>query len=117
MVQMELLEMLVGLLLSLFDMFFYYRQKGEVVMRSENECIANFLHHIELTPTQEEMEKLKQNYEAYIENNELILKPPLHILNEQKKQEESSKKNRIMENVRNAKNIEELKSLIQQLID
>lgn len=53
-------------------------------MRSEEE-VDTSLNSFEYSPTPEELEKINQNYELRIENEQLIFKTPTHLQAQVKK--------------------------------
>lgn len=65
-------------------LFLYYRDNGVVCMRSEEE-VDTSLNSFEYSPTPEELEKINQNYELRIENEQLIFKTPTHLQAQVKK--------------------------------
>jgi len=92
-------------------MYIYYREKtGEVVMRTPEKIRAKGLMCKEIEPTADEMVKIEQNYTTLVKDDKLELVEPEHVTKEKDKES-------IKQQLKEAKSVGELKTLIQILLD
>ena len=92
-------------------MYIYYRENGDIVMRSEKK-IDTHLPFKEITPTEEEETKFKENWIPKVERGKVKFEKPEHI---KKKERLSVEDLKVMTG--KAKTVNELKDIIQLLLD
>lgn len=76
-------------------MFFQYDRLGRVASYSEKRIKTDKFLQIKINLTDEEKEKLKMNYDLFIENKNLVFKPNSRIIKQEIKDQliEKSKNN------------------------
>jgi hypothetical protein len=96
-------------------MILYYNAEGLVKMRSDSR-LETALESFDLVPTQEQTELIEKNYIIRIKNNEITFEKPPHIIEEEAVLAEITRKDELKNNIKNAKNMDELKDLIAGMI-
>lgn len=81
-------------------------------MRSEGKNETD-LPYIEVEPTEDERQKMEQNYEMYVNKGQIEFITPEHILKEQKRLNIEQLK----EDLKVAKTNDDLKKIVQSLLD
>lgn len=68
-------------------MYFYYDQNGQIAFYSKSPQGTTKLNEFVYKPTQDEIEKMKQNYQMTIQDGKLNFIEPDYLIVEKKKKE------------------------------
>jgi len=99
-------------------MYFYYsKQNGRVAMYSETPCQTSNLCVKELEIAEKDLEKLKQNYECFVENDSLQIKKSFLLLESEKQKAFEKEKKEVEEMFNSGEDVkvERLYKLIEKL--
>lgn len=99
-------------------MFFYYRENGQVIMRSEQPIDCALLS-IELAVTEEDIERMKESCHIRIKDKTLEIEPITEaekITPIEEQIQEKLSKDELKEMTENAKTVDELKVIIKNLL-